>query len=72
MNGLSVDFNNGIIKSVPIVGGAGVDVMSKFYGLTLSEWFYAAVIVYTIAQTGCLIFNTYVKYKSMGVNKNNG
>jgi len=29
MNGLSVDFNNGIIKSVPIVGGAGVDVMSK-------------------------------------------
>ncbi len=63
MESLSIDFNNGIIKSVPIVGGAGADVMSKFYGLTLSEWFYAAVIVYTVTQTGCLLFNTYMKYK---------
>ena len=63
MESLSIDFNNGIIKSVPIVGGADVDLMSKFYGLTLSEWFYAAVIIYTVAQTGCLLFNTYLKYK---------
>lgn len=45
-------------KVAPIVGAASVDVMSRFWGLTLSEWFYVAAIIYTIVQTAVLIYNT--------------
>lgn len=45
-------------KVVPIVGAASIDVVSRFWGLTLSEWFYIAAIIYTIVQTAVLIYNT--------------
>lgn len=45
-------------KVLPIVGAASVDVVSRFWGLTLSEWFYIAAIFYTVVQTAVLIYNT--------------
>lgn len=55
---LELDFNNGVVKYVPVVAGAGADVASRFAGLSLSDWFYVAVITYTIAQTVTLVFKT--------------
>lgn len=55
---LSIDFKEGVIKAAPIAGAAGADVAAKVAGLTLSEWFYITVIVYTIAQTLVMIFKT--------------
>lgn len=65
---LSVDFQNGVVKYVPVAAGAGADVASRFAGLSLSDWFYVAVITYTIAQTIVLIFKTVMdeKRKSKG------
>lgn len=56
--GIEVDFHNGVVKYVPIAAGAGADVASRFAGLTLSDWFYAALITYSVAQTVVLIFTT--------------
>ena len=48
-------------KVLPIVGAASIDVVSRFWGLTLSEWFYIAAILYTIVQTVVLVYNTITK-----------
>ena len=55
---LSLDFNNEIVKAAPIAGAATADVATRFQGLTMSDWFYIAVIIYTIAQTVVMIFKT--------------
>lgn len=47
-----------VAKATPVVAAAGVDVMTRFWGLTLSEWFYIAAIMYAITQTVCLIYKT--------------
>lgn len=61
--GLEVDFTNGVVRATPIAVGAGADVASHFAGLTLSEWFYATVIVYTIAQTVVMVYKTVMDEK---------
>jgi glucose uptake protein GlcU len=60
---LEIDFTNGVVRAAPIAVGAGADVASHFAGLTLSEWFYATVIVYTIVQTVLLVFKTVMDEK---------
>jgi len=60
---LSIDFQSGVVKYVPVAAGAGADVASRFAGLSLSDWFYVAVITYTIAQTVVLIFKTVMDEK---------
>lgn len=55
---LSIDFKEGVIKAAPIAGAATADVATRFQGLTMSDWFYIAVIIYTIAQTVVMIFKT--------------
>lgn len=60
---LSIDFQNGVVKYVPVAGAATADVASRVSGLTLSDWFYVAVITYTIAQTVVLVFKTVMDEK---------
>lgn len=52
---LQIDFKDGIIKAAPIVGAAAADGVTRIYGLTLSDWFYVAVTIYTMAQTVAVI-----------------
>jgi len=56
--GLEIDFTNGVVRAAPIAAGAGAEVASQVAGMTLSDWFYAAVILYTVVQTAVLIFKT--------------
>jgi len=55
---IEMNFNEGVIRATPVVAAAGADVASKFAGLTMSDWFYAAAIIYSLAQTGLLIYRT--------------
>ncbi|MDD1013843.1 phage holin family protein [Pseudomonas rubra] len=55
---VEMDFQNGVIKYAPVAVGAGADVASRFAGLSLSDWFYVALITYTVAQTVVLVFRT--------------
>lgn len=55
---LEIDFTNGVVRAAPIAAGAGAEVASQVAGMTLSDWFYAAVILYTVVQTAVLIFKT--------------
>ena len=50
-----------VAKAIPIMGVASMDVLSRFWGLTLSEWFYVAAILYTLVQTVVLVYNTITK-----------
>lgn len=54
----SIDFKEGVIRAAPIAGAAGADVAAKFGGLSLSDWFYISVTVYTVAQTFVMVFRT--------------
>ncbi|AUV61702.1 holin [Pseudomonas phage Henninger] len=60
---LEIDFTNGVVRAAPIAAGAGAEVASQVAGMTLSDWFYAAVIVYTIVQTVVLVFKTVMDEK---------
>ncbi|ALO80005.1 holin [Pseudomonas phage PPPL-1] len=60
---IEVDFTNGVVRAAPIAAGAGAEVASQVAGMTLSDWFYAAVIVYTIVQTIVLVFKTVMDEK---------
>ncbi len=61
---LTIDFNNEVVKAVPIAGAAAADATLRvFYGLTMNEWFYVAAIVYTAAQTFALLWRTIKKPK---------
>lgn len=58
---------NGDTVNVGVVGtSAGVSAAAQFFGLTISEWFYLAAIIYTL----CIIIDKVVdiykkaKYKS--------
>lgn len=48
-----------VLKVAPVVAAAGVDMASRLWGLTPSEWFYIAATIYAIAQTICLIYKTF-------------
>ena len=60
---LEIDFTNGVVRATPIAVGAGAEVASQVAGMTLSDWFYAAVIIYTIVQTIVLVFKTIMDEK---------
>jgi len=36
---LEVQFGDIVIRSVPVVGAAGIDAVTRFMGLSLSDWF---------------------------------
>lgn len=55
---LEVQFGDTVIRSVPVVGAAGVDVVTRFLGLSLSDWFYVAAISYTVIQGWAVIYKT--------------
>ncbi|QJD54692.1 holin [Pseudomonas phage vB_PpuP-Mudajogi] len=63
MAGLEIDFTNGVVRAAPIAAGAGAEVASQVAGMTLSDWFYAAIIFYTIVQTIVLVFKTVMDEK---------
>jgi len=60
---IEMDFQNGVVKYVPVAAGAGADVASRFAGLSLSDWFYVALITYTVAQTVIMVFRTVMEEK---------
>lgn len=60
---IEIDFTNGVVRATPIVAGAGAEVASQVTGMTLSDWFYATVILYTIVQTFVLVFKTVMEEK---------
>uniref|UniRef100_A0AAU8BVB1 Class II holin n=1 Tax=Pseudomonas phage PMBT23 TaxID=3137284 RepID=A0AAU8BVB1_9VIRU len=60
---LEIDFTNGVVRAAPIAAGAGAEVASQVAGMTLSDWFYAAIIFYTIMQTIVLVFKTVMDEK---------
>ncbi|PTS86430.1 type II holin [Pseudomonas sp. HMWF032] len=50
-----LDFTSGTIQWAPQTA-AGVDVGYRIvFGLSLNEWFYVSVIIYTVAQTVVLL-----------------
>ncbi len=55
---LTVDFSDGIIKAAPVVGAAVTEAASRYFGLTLHEWFYVTIIVYSCIQSWSLIYKT--------------
>ncbi|OZO00943.1 type II holin [Pseudomonas sp. IB20] len=55
---LELNFNEGVVRATPVVAAAGADVASRFAGLTMSDWFYAAAIIYTLTQCGVLVYKT--------------
>lgn len=66
---IEMNFNEGVIRATPVVGAAGVDVASRFAGLTMSDWFYAAAIIYSLTQTALLVYKT---IKAVQSNKKEG
>lgn len=60
---LEVQFGDTVIRSAPVVGAAGVDVMTRIFGLTLSDWFYLAAIGYTAIQAWAVLYNNLKKKK---------
>lgn len=60
---IEIDFTNGVVRAAPIAAGAGAEVASQVAGMTLSDWFYAAIILYTIVQTIVLVFKTVMDEK---------
>lgn len=55
---IEMNFNEGVIRATPVVAAAGADVASRFAGLTMSDWFYAAAIIYSLTQTALLVYKT--------------
>ncbi|ADX87534.1 class II holin [Vibrio phage JSF24] len=55
---LEVQFGDTVIRSVPVVGAAGVDAVTRIFGLTLSDWFYVAAIGYTVVQAWAVLYKT--------------
>lgn len=60
---IEIDFANGVVRAAPIAGGAAISGASQVTGMTLSDWFYAAVILYTVVQTAVLVFKTVMEEK---------
>lgn len=55
---LEVQFGDTVIRSVPVVTAIGADAVTRFLGLTLSDWFYVAAIGYTVIQTWSVLYKT--------------
>ena len=55
---LELQFGDTVIRTVPVVGVAGIDAVTRFMGLTLSDWFYVAAIIYTFIQGWAVIYKT--------------
>nr|DAF68322.1 MAG TPA: type II holin [Caudoviricetes sp.] len=55
---LEIDFTQGVVRATPVVAAAGADVASRFAGLTMSDWFYAAAIIYSLTQCVVLVYKT--------------
>ena len=63
-NMLSFDFNNEVVKALPIAGVAGADGVARlFWGLSLNEWFYVAAIAYTVVQIGAKVVDKIIDWK---------
>lgn len=60
---LEIQFGDAVIRSAPVVGAAGVDAVTRFYGLSMSDWFYVAAIIYTVIQAWAVIYKTVKKRK---------
>lgn len=60
---LEVQFGDTVIRSVPVATAAGVDVVTRFLGLTLNDWFYVAAISYTVIQGWSVIYKTIKQHK---------
>lgn len=60
---LEVQFGDTVIRSAPVVGAAGVDAVTRIFGLTLSDWFYVAAIGYTAIQAWSVLYNNLKKNK---------
>lgn len=60
---IEIDFANGVVRAAPIAGGAAISGASAVTGMTLSDWFYATVILYTVVQTAVLVFKTVMDEK---------
>ena len=60
---IELNFNEGVIRATPVVAAAGADVASRFAGLTMSDWFYAAAIIYSLTQTALLVYKTTIAVK---------
>jgi hypothetical protein len=61
---IELNFNEGVVRATPIVAAAGADVASRFAGLTMSDWFYAACIVYSLTQTALIVYKTVKEVKA--------
>ncbi|WZX11505.1 type II holin [Pseudomonas phage YZU-PF-006] len=56
---IQIDFNNGVIQATPVVGAATVDVATRlFLGLSPSEWFYVASVLYALTMTVMTVYKT--------------
>lgn len=55
---IEVQFGDTVIKSAPVVTAAGVDVVTRIFGLSLSDWFYVAAIGYTVIQAWAVLYKT--------------
>lgn len=55
---LEVQFGDTVIRSVPVATAIGADAVTRFLGLTLSDWFYVAAIGYTVIQTWSVLYKT--------------
>ena len=53
-----MEHNEGVVKSIPIVGAIGADTIATLQGLTLNELFYIVTIVYTLVQMFLVIWKT--------------
>lgn len=60
---LHPDVNNELMKALPVVGATGADVVFRFMGLTLNEWFYIAAIIYTVFIIADKAVDVYKKAK---------
>ncbi|WAT31177.1 type II holin [Pseudomonas sp. GXZC] len=61
---LEIDFTQGVVRATPVVAAAGADVASRFAGLTMSDWFYAAAIIYSLTQTALIVYKTVKEVKA--------
>ncbi|MDF2397055.1 type II holin [Pseudomonas sp. 3MA1] len=60
---IELNFNEGVVRATPVVAAAGADVASRFAGLTMSDWFYMAAIIYTLTQCIVLVMKTVKEVK---------
>lgn len=60
---IEIDFSNQVIKAAPVAGTAVAGGVAQATGMSISDWFYVAAIIYTLAQTAVLIFKTVVDAK---------